>query len=166
MDAGKILYANDEGRLVLKLVGDLRLGHSFDATAALDAFLDQQFEEHRITCIVIDIRGVESIDSTNLGLLAKASSYTQRNLKNKPVLVSTHPDINTILRSVGFDQVFHLVDHVEDPPPALEALKIEGDTEKDFPYLILEAHRALAALNDKNAAEFKELIEIFEKELE
>jgi anti-anti-sigma factor len=108
MDAGNVLYANHDGLVVFKFVGEIRytMGDSYRVSASLDAFLDDLFESKDFENILIDLTETDSIDSTNLGLLAKIAQFTERHYGRKPTIISTNEDINAILDSVGFDQVF------------------------------------------------------------
>lgn len=165
MNPGRIEYARHEDVIVLKFSGDIRIGHVYDATAALDIFLDKLFEKQGFGQIVVDLREAEQIDSTNLGLLAKIARFSNESLEKPATLVSTQPDINTVLLSVGFDQVFQIVDSADGGSGAFEEIKGDRDGDMDFTALILEAHRALASLNEKNAEMFRDFIEVFEEEL-
>jgi hypothetical protein len=59
---------------------------------------------------VIDLTETRSIDSTTLGLLAKLSILSRQKVGLLPTVVTTHEDITRLLQSMGFDQVFNIVD--------------------------------------------------------
>jgi hypothetical protein len=94
--------------------------------------------------------------------VATQKTLTQR---ERPVIVSTHADINQLLETMGFDHAFVL-------------LQSSGATATDFSrtpetagtsacpdrQLILDAHRALCDLNEKNRQLFRNVIELLDGE--
>jgi len=165
MGKGEVLYAQHEGLVVLKFVGQIRLGDSYGASAALNNFLDELFEKGGFDNVLVDLTEAESIDSTNLGLLAKVTRFMQEKHGRKASIISTNPDINAALDSVGFTAVFNIFKEPLKTPVDLQALREAGEAESDFSVMVLGAHKALCDLNEKNRETFKNLIEIFEKEV-
>lgn len=170
MSAGKILYAKSEKRVVIKLAGDIRytlLPGTARLTAGLSALLDRTLETEPFESIILDLTEAEMIDSTHLGLLAKVAHFARKRLAGKVTLFSTNPDITQILRGVGFDQVFILVEGAPDPALSWNAVgeTLSCDGVQSDARLLLEAHRALAELNAKNRAAFRNIVDLLEKEL-
>jgi len=165
MGKGEVLYAQHEGLVVLKFVGQIRLGDSYGASAALNNFLDDLFEKGGFENVLIDLTETESIDSTNLGLLAKVTRHMRENYGRNASIISTNPDITAALDSVGFTAVFDIYKEPLAAHANLEALGEATEPESDFSVMVLAAHRALCELNEKNKETFKNLIEIFEKEV-
>ncbi len=168
MDAGNVLYANHDGLVVFKFVGEIRytMGDSYRVSASLDAFLDDLFESKDFENILIDLTETESIDSTNLGLLAKIAQFTERHLGRKPTIISTNEDINAILDSVGFDQVFIIVHDPEIPGVELDSLPEKREPDKELARMVLDAHKALIELNDKNRNMFKNVVQLLQSKLD
>lgn len=165
MDTGKVLYAQNNGLVELKFVGRVRLGDAFAVSASLDSFVDHLFNERDFEKVVIDLSEAENLDSTNLGLLAKVGRLTKEETGHPATIISGNPDIDIILRSVGFDQVFMIVPEGALETNDLSEMEAVNEEEKDFAHMVLEAHRALAALNDKNQETFKNIIDVFESEI-
>src|SRR5690606_28186850 len=105
MTTGRIQFAESEGTFVLKFIGDVRL----NLCAALDAYIEKIFSALTFESIVIDLTETHGIDSTSLGLLAKLSILSNNRVGLLPTLVSTHEDMNRLLQSMGFDQIFNIV---------------------------------------------------------
>lgn len=169
MDTAEAHYAKYEGLVVLKLGGHLRCWASTDSpsiSAGLEAFMAHLFETRDFDNVLIDLTDLAGIDSTNLGLIARITRYTQQSFGRKATIVSTNDDINTILESVGFDQVFIIVRDPQNPEVELKALAGLDGTEKDMAQLILNAHRELLALNERNKAMFSDVVDLLEEELE
>lgn len=167
MQTGNIYYAKHEGLLVLKLVGEIRytMGESYRISASLDSFLERLFAEKDFENVLIDLTETESIDSTNLGLLAKVAQFTDREFGRRATIVSTNADINTILESVGFDQVFLIIHDPQDPSVELESLPEVREPEKDLALLLLDAHKALIELSEKNREMFRNVVQLLEKRI-
>ena len=106
MSTGRIQFAEQDGTFVLKFVGEVRL----TLCSALDATIERIFTALNFSAIVIDLTETRSIDSTTLGLLAKLSILSRQKVGLLPTVVTTHEDITRLLQSMGFDQVFNIVD--------------------------------------------------------
>ncbi|MEX0942151.1 MAG: STAS domain-containing protein [Pseudomonadales bacterium] len=159
---GNILFAEQEGVNVLKLVGDIRAG----LAPTITHFLNQIGHQPGMRAVVIDLREAHSIDSTSLGLLAKISLRCQEALDNVPTIVSTSPDINRILVSMGFDNVFVIVNEFEEPLDRLGELPVQLVSEAVLCDQVLEAHRVLMSLNKHNEEAFQDLVKALEQEKE
>lgn len=167
MKAGNIHYAVHDGFVVLKLAGQIRytvMRDSSHLSLALNAFLERLFQSERFENVLIDLTETETIDSTNLGLLAKVAHFTRERLDRRPVILSTRPDINTILDGVGFDQVFLIIHEPCLETKGWQCLESVPESESEMGRLILEAHRSLMNLNEKNKSAFKNVVEILERD--
>lgn len=154
MTTGRIQFAESEGTVVLKFIGDVRL----TLCAALDAYIEKIFSALNFRSIVIDLTETSGIDSTSLGLLAKLSILSQGRVGLLPTLVSTHDDMNRLLQSMGFDQIFNIV--AESTPTETELQDLPGQmlSEDQVKDRVLEAHRILMELNEHNRAAFTDLV--------
>jgi anti-anti-sigma factor len=164
---GKILYARYEDIYVLKFIGGIHYGQcwSFDLSKALATFLDRIFDEHDFQNLIVDLTEATSIDSTNLGLLARIAIFMQDEFGRKPTIVSTNPDISATLRTVGFRQIFEIFEKPVGTPEAEAELPAEGEHEINVQKMLLVAHRTLSALNEQNAERFKDLVETLEDQM-
>lgn len=158
MSAGKIQYAVIDGTYVLKFMGDVRL----TLCSTLDAFAVQMFADEQFAQVIIDLSEADNIDSTSLGLLAKISIHSQKRFHCKPTIISPREDITRILLSMGFDQVFNLVAELSALSEGLEELRCEGCNEDQAREKVLEAHRILMSLNEKNRLAFQDLVRALE----
>lgn len=158
--SGKISSAKIDNRYVIKFSGEIR----YTDCPALDAFLKKLFVQEDFDDILIDLTDTASIDSTNLGYLAKITNFMQERFNKKAVIVSTNEDINRTLDSVGFDDVFNII---ERGPESGNGTQIETSGVSELtPAMICEAHQVLSDLNEKNQQMFKDVLEQFEKEVE
>ena len=160
MSTGKIQFAEQSGTFVLKFVGEVRL----TLCSALDATIEKIFTSLNFSAIVIDLTETRSIDSTTLGLLAKLSILSRQKIGLLPTVVTTHDDITRLLQSMGFDQVFNIV---ESPLPCSECLAdlpSQDQSEDVVKAKVLEAHQILMSLNESNREAFHDLVSALERQ--
>jgi anti-anti-sigma factor len=124
--------------------------------------IEKIFTALNFSAIVIDLTETRSIDSTTLGLLAKLSILSRQKVGLLPTVVTTHPDITRLLQSMGFDQVFNIVDTPIPCPECLDDLPSQDQSEEVVRAKVLEAHRILMDLNDSNRAAFHDLVSALE----
>ncbi|HOE66678.1 MAG TPA: STAS domain-containing protein [Candidatus Hydrogenedentes bacterium] len=167
MDNGEVYYTQHERLVVLKFVGQIRytMGSSYRVSASLDAFLDELFAKKNFDNILIDLTQTESIDSTNLGLLARVAKFSQENLGRQATIISTNDDINAVLESVAFDRVFLILRDPHDPKSAFETVPDRADRAKELARLILDAHKTLMEIAETNQDKFRKVVEILEDQL-
>ncbi|MFT6465733.1 MAG: anti-anti-sigma factor [Halopseudomonas sp.] len=158
MTTGKIQFAESEGTFVLKFVGDVRL----TLCAALDAYIEKIFSVLTFNAIIIDLTETDGIDSTSLGLLAKLSILSKQKVGFLPTLVSNQEDMNRLLQSMGFDQVFNIVSEITPTDAELEDLPGQLLSENLVKDKVLEAHRILMNLNEHNRDAFRDLVSALE----
>jgi anti-anti-sigma factor len=169
MNAGTILFARHNDLLIIKLAGIIRYASLRDtsrSTASFQSFLKCCFQRADFQHVLIDLTETESIDSTNLGLLAQTAQFTLSRFNRKPIIFSTQPDINIILESVGFDQVFEILHQM--PPadqPSLDELPAAIDSTGDPSRVVLNAHLALMAVSDKNKTVFRDVVELLQEQV-
>jgi anti-anti-sigma factor len=160
MSAATARYAREGGTWFVKLGGDLR--HPLGP--ALNALLDRAFADAGFRQIVIDLCEAQNIDSTCLGIVARAGVQAQRNGAEKPVIISDNDDINKVLLAMCFDRLFNLVDESgligEDLQPVPAAQADAGGMLQ----LVLEAHRRLCAIDERTNAVFRDLVSALEQE--
>jgi len=157
---GRILVVDHDGTHVLKFLGDVRL----TLCPALDQYLDNIFNSRHFKTILIDLTETQGIDSTSLGMLAKMSIRMKKQMGFVPTLVSVNDNITRVLLSMGFEKVFVLVKHLDEDPEPMQELA-EGDfSDLSVQQQVLEAHRTLMGMNQKNRQEFKNLVDVLESQ--
>ena len=158
MSMGRIQFAEEQGTFVLKFIGEVRL----TLCSAPDATIEQIFTAPNFSSIVIDLTETHNIDSTTLGLLAKLSILSRQKVGLLPTLVTVHPDISRLLQSMGFDQVFNIINSPLPCPDCLTDLPSQDQSEEVVKAKVLEAHRILMSLNESNRAAFHDLVNALE----
>lgn len=151
---GEAFYAWHGKTCVLRLVGEVRYTLGTD----LDRFIDAVFAGGRCREMLIDLTASESIDSTSLGLLAKIANLL-RTQGRKATIVSTNPDIDRTLETVGFDQVFNVLHEGVAGNCAAVSLPSAVSSKDEMAGVILEAHRVLCDLNADNREMFQSVVD-------
>jgi anti-anti-sigma factor len=158
-NTGQIYYADTGDRAFLKLVGVIR----YPLSQRLSTAVGRLFAHAKVRGVVVDLQEAEFIDSTCMGLLARVATRCLELACERPVIVSIQPELNRLLRSMGFDQVFALVENPKAPTAGLiSAAHLANVTTRLDPRLILDAHRALCEINEKNRHLFQNVIEQLE----
>lgn len=167
MRRGSIHYAKRGGLVVLKMSGEIRVvvEGRYQLSSAFNQFLDQLFADLDFDDILIDLSEADMVDSTNLGLLARITRFTQSRFGRKATILCTNPDLSQILEAVCFDREFVLVKEQRDVPG--ELVEIAGCSQSDVEHTrtVLEAHKVLMALSPQNVEAFKEVVALLEKRL-
>ena len=159
MSTGKIQFAEQDGTFVLKFVGEVRL----TLCSTLDATIEKIFTALNFSAIVIDLTETSSVDSTTLGLMAKLSILSRQKIGLLPTVVTTNADITRLLQSMGFDQVFNIVNKPLPGPECLADLPSQDQSEVVVRSKVLEAHRILMGINDSNREAFRDLVSALER---
>jgi len=160
MAEGRARYARDKGTWFLRLSGELR--HTL--APALNALLDEALADPSTERFLTDLSEAESIDSTCLGLLARIANWARDRGAPRPIIVTTSDDITETLRSVCFDRLFEVRGQERAHASSLaEVAPADADTGQ-MTALVLEAHRRLCAIDSQNAAVFRDVVEMLERE--
>ena len=162
MASGKVLYATHAGVHVLRFQGEIGYALGPD----VQRFVDGLFTGAPPLGFVLDLRETTHIDSTNLGLLASISNRMRERHGPPVTLVSDRDDINEILYNMGFDEVFDIVADTAPPSAEARALPIASPDGARLSRTMLEAHRTLMAMNERNRQEFADVVSLLELQQE
>lgn len=155
---GRILVGAHDGVYVILFEGDVRL----TLCTAVDGYIQKMFVDPEFRSVVVDLTKTENIDSTSLGLLAKLSIQAEKQFGFQPTLVSTNQDVTRILFSMGFDDVFTLVEEPLEHQEQLGELPVVDASEDDMRQRVLDAHRTLMSMNEQNRETFHDLVATLE----
>ena len=162
MADGRVTHARSEDAHVLRYFGRV----DYTLAPAVQHYVDHLLEDSGVVGFVFDLREARLVDSTNLGLLARLAERTRQGCGRRSVIVSTRDDITDVLRSMGFDEIFDIVP--EPPAPAGEPedeISVERPSQDDLLRTMLEAHRTLVTLNDKDREQFQDVVVWLESEM-
>lgn len=155
---GRILVGQHDGVYLIAFEGDVRL----TLCTTVDVYLEKMFQDENFKSVLVDLSKTENIDSTSLGLLAKLSIQADKRFHYRPTLISTRADITRILLSMGFDEVFNLVETPLEHKEQLAELPHLQSSEEGIRQRVLDAHRTLMSMNETNREAFRDLVETLE----
>ena len=158
MKVGQILVADHDGVYVIKMLGDVRL----TLCISFDQFIDAMFKSPNFTSVLFDLSDAGAIDSTTLGLMAKISILGQERCGVTPVILASNPSIQRILSTMGFSDIFVIVDQLDTPAFAQIPLNCTNCDEIEVKEKVIEAHKILMGLNAENADTFRNLVNMLE----
>lgn len=157
--SGQILVAEHEGVFVIRMIGDVRL----TLCISFDEFIESMLHNESFCNVLFDLTHAQGIDSTTLGLMAKISIGVRELGKDQlPLVISNNPNIIRLLLSMGFDDIFQIVEQADMPASLGTPLVDIVDDHKLIKNRVLEAHQLLMELNESNRSTFKELVETLE----
>ena len=156
----KILQAKKGGVYVLKFIGEVRL----NSCSTLDLIIDKMREDEKFITVIIDLTEASIVDSTTLGLLAKIGIFAQKSNKTLPTIISVNPDITRMVISMGFDELFVIVEEAATEIEHLNELPLLATTEQEVQEKVLQAHKVLMELSAHNREVFKDLVKTLEEQ--
>jgi anti-anti-sigma factor len=159
MHDSKVFHASHEGVHVLRFVGDIR----YTLSQSLECFIEQLFAGEKPRGFIIDLCEVVSIDSTNLGLMAWIANQMRTTENSHVTIICDQLDINELLASMGFDEVFDIVNSRTAGDMKDEEIQLETSQSAAMSGTILKAHRTLMALNETNRELFRDVVTLLEK---
>ncbi len=160
MQAGQILVADHNGISVIKMIGDVRL----TLCISFDKFIEEMYQADNFKTVLFDLSQAEAIDSTTLGLMAKISILGFEQHGVKPMVLSTNESINRILETMGFSDIFIIVDHLNEVIPVESCAELKEECAPDdvIKTKVIEAHKILMDLNQNNKETFTNLVNMLE----
>ena len=156
--SGTIEVAFFGGAHVIRLSGDVRL----NLCTTLDRYVNEILRGTDYDNVIIDLSAAEGLDSTTLGQIAKIAILSRERFGIVPTITSLDPGITRILLSMGFDQVFHIVDKAISDQAEFREWAVDTLNEDCAREQVISAHKTLMSLNDKNKEEFRHLVDVLE----
>jgi anti-anti-sigma factor len=159
MDSGRVMHASRDRVHVLRFIGDIR----YTLSPSIDRFVQEIFAASSPAGFVIDLTSTDSIDSTNLGLLAGIAKRMAQAGGPRVRIVSDRGEINAILSSMALDEVFDIVkDGRERAGEEREIPQEEADRDT-MARTLVETHRALMELSKHNEEMFRDVVSSLER---
>lgn len=159
MSEGRVTHAEERGVHVLRYFGTV----DFMLAPAIQRFVEQLIEHGGVSGLVFDLTQARSLDSTNLGLMARVNERLLDVGAANSVIISSEGDIDVVLRSMGFDQTFDvLTTGTEATAAAEEPIVTESPSAAELRQTMLAAHQALVRLSDAGRLEFEPVVACLE----
>lgn len=129
----------------------------------MKTFLEKTVFPKLADTMVIDLREVESVDSTALGLLALIGRTSLARFSRRAVILVPEGNVAQCLRAMQFDKLFTMSDTLEQPKDlVLNPVTIEAGQEP-LVSVMLGAHKELSNLDDRNKARFNDVVDVLEQ---
>ncbi|HTQ05994.1 MAG TPA: STAS domain-containing protein [Polyangiaceae bacterium] len=160
MTLGHVTHAARNGVHVLRYFGSV----NYTLAPGLQRFLDAIVHDRALAGLVFDLTAAESLDSTNLGLMARANEEARGAGISQSVIISNKEDIDDVLHSMGFDQSFEVVHTNGAPETNAEPVAVDPVSERDLRRTMLDAHRALMRLSEAGRLEFEQVVACLERD--
>jgi anti-anti-sigma factor len=163
MPDGRVTHAEADGVHVLRYFGRV----DYILAPAIKRFADDVVSHGGVRGWVFDLTHAEILDSTNLGLLARIAHTAGDGGASRSVIVSSSDDINSVLRSMSFDQIFEIVAPSSDEPTPDrdEAIASRTPSPREVGQTMLDAHRALMSLSEAGRLQFQDVVAALEADL-
>ncbi len=161
----RAFFGQIDSTSILKLSGQIR----YIAARGLKDFVDRALERPDLDTFVVDLRDVELIDSTGMGMLARLGRNTLERHGRRAVLVCKVKDVLTSLHSASFDTLFLMEEgwplEAETPLDEVPLGEPLSNADRSVGQLILQAHKDLAAMCESNARVFGGVVSAMEQDL-
>ncbi|MFZ5446885.1 MAG: STAS domain-containing protein [Myxococcota bacterium] len=129
----------------------------------LKAFLERVVIPEMGDTMVIDLRDVESIDSTGLGLLAFIGRHSLETFSRRSVILCPEGSVAQTLRAMQFDKLFTLTPSLEQPPELQLTAVASSGGQEPLANVMLGAHQELSSIDARNKARFNDVVNVLEQ---
>ena len=159
MPLGHVTHAAQQGVHVLRYFGTV----NYTLAPGLHHFLQRLLVDDHVSGLVFDLTAAESLDSTNLGLMARANEQVRESGAPNSVIISSNADIDVVLRSMGFDQTFDLLPATEKPSEyADKQVATPAPSVAELQRTMIDAHRALIRMSEAGRVAFEQVVSCLE----
>lgn len=159
MTTGHVTHAEKEGVHVLRYFGSV----NFLLAPGIQNFVDHLLEDEKVSGLVFDLSCASSLDSTNLGLMARVNERLVSKGAANSVIISGNEDIDVVLRSMGFDRTFELLSSDGRSCEAdIETIETPAPSSVELKRTMLDAHQALVRMSDAGRKEFEAVVACLE----
>jgi anti-anti-sigma factor len=158
----KILVAQTDELVIIKMIGNIK----YTEFKGFEFFISELLEDENLKDGLIDLTENESIDSTNLGIIARLAVTILQKTEKKITVLCPNINIRKILESIGFEDIMNITDSTNRDNFKFDELKdINPDRKKELE-IVLDAHKTLSELNQVNEKKFKKVVEYLQTEYE
>ncbi|RLD12225.1 MAG: hypothetical protein DRI44_01355 [Chlamydiae bacterium] len=127
-------------------------------------FVEQEMRK-KIRGVLIDLYYCETLDSTFIGTITSLTLKYKKNGRSQVRLFNVNKHIRAILKNLGLINIIDIFDEVKNDSAEFTNIKATDRSKIEIADLMLDAHETLASLNDKNAAEFKNVVDMLSKKV-
>lgn len=161
MTTGEIRYVLSDGVCVIRMSGRL----TFTLGVSFAAFIEKVVDNDAVHDVILDLADALYMDSTILGLLGKLANCLHRRCQRKVTVCAPCENVRELLASIGFDDVFIILDARIPTATSTNALPAAEESAIERATVIRDAHKTLMDKNETNAARFRSVVEIFDRQI-
>jgi len=161
MPKGEYKFAKEDNKYFIKLSGQLK----YTECGNFSSFISKLDHDRDYENILMDISDTTYIDSTNLGLLAKLAQLVIDKSNHRMTVITTNEDVTELLHNIGFDDICLMIEEESKSEYPYDHIMGVDEVEESMAKVMLEAHRRLMNMNEKNEEEFRNVVEIMEKQI-
>ena len=157
----RFLYSELEDTIFIMIEGNATMKNSKTLSDLLKKIFDGEKKN-----LVFEMSNCNYLDSTFLGLIAKCALEIKKKWNSTLYIMNASNMVMNGLKQTGIDK---FIEKLEDKNLDIEGTEIEKSDfseRKDKTLYILEMHKTLVDLNDKNKETFKNVVDMIEKDLE
>lgn len=159
MTEGHVSHAQQQGVHVLRYHGTV----NYLLAPSIQRFMDHLIQNGPIWGLVFDLTQANSLDSTNLGLMARVNERLLDHGAANSVIISGKADIDSILYSMGFDQTFDLMPNRSvNAEPEAAPIETSPPSALDLRRTMLAAHQALVRMSEAGRLQFQPVVQCLE----
>ncbi len=138
---------------------------TFKIAPALRDFVTHELQHARLG-VLIDFSECTAVDSTFVGTLTSLSLHCRRAGRGCIKLFNVPTNVYDVLRTLGLTMVLDVAGAGDANVITYQTAKTAAPSRTEITALMLDAHQTLAALNEKNALEFHNVIEFLRNSLQ
>lgn len=157
----RFLYSELEDTIFIMIEGNATMKNS----KTLSDLLKQIFDGEKKN-LVFEMSKCNYLDSTFLGLIAKCALEIKKKWNSTLYIMNASNMVMNGLKQTGIDKFIERLEDENLDIEATEIAKSDFSERKDKTLYILEMHKTLIDLNDKNKETFKNVVDMIEKDLE
>jgi anti-anti-sigma factor len=109
--------------------------------------------------VFIDLSECETLDSTFIGTLVALSMKSKKDGESRLKIFNVSPHVRGILTTLGLLNILDIRDSVPAGDNQYSALESTVHDKVEITNLMLDAHLTLSEINERNAVEFKDVVE-------
>jgi len=155
-----IQVAVDDNASYVRVVGRA----TFNLAPDFKNFVDRQME-NKLQDFFVDLQECESMDSTFIGVITSLTIKYSVDGSNYLKIFNLSEHIKKILNTLGLLNVLCISSTANDEGVSFTDAEKAVSSKKDLTLTMLEAHETLSAINEKNALEFKNVVDYLRKEV-
>ncbi len=155
-----IQVAVDETASYVKLSGRA----TFTLAPDFKNFVVLQLEKNKQN-VFVDLKECESMDSTFVGVITSLTIKYSNDDNAHLILFNASEHLIKILKTLGLLSVLNFSNSASDDGVSFADAEKTCSSKKELSETMLEAHETLSELNEKNALEFKNVVDYLRKEV-